>query len=153
MQEGFQPQNENSENDRFLHDAEYVVNSMWNKAMNVNDLPLSVDLSYQAWLEDFERRKSDFARVLFKSARESAGEDKLRSSQALKRLMELLNNSDRQVLLKELLTTQEAVDELVRQSEQQVESKQTKPERIKGKVKKSIDRFLRRNGDFDDNLK
>ena len=41
----------------------------------------------------------------------------------------------------------------MRQSERQGESKQTKPERIKGKVRKSIDRFLRRNDDFDDDLK
>ena len=153
MKEGLESSNENIENDHLLRDAEYVINAMWDKAMDVNDLPLSVDPSYQVWLEDLERRKSDFARVLFKNAREAVGEEKLRSSRTLKRLMKLFNDTDRKELLRELLTTQEAIEELARQSEQQVESKQTKPERVKGKIKKAVDRFLRRDGDFDDDLK
>ena len=71
MKEGFLQPNENQENERLLSDAEWVINSMWKKAMDINDLPLSVDSSYQAWTEDLKRRKNDFARVLFKDARES----------------------------------------------------------------------------------
>ncbi len=118
--------NSEIENKNLLRDAEYVINSIWKKAMDVDDLPLSVDSSYQSWMEDLERRKSDFARVLFNKARESSGEEKLRSTQTLKHLTELLNNSERQSLLKELMTTQETVDELVYQAKEQIKSKQTK---------------------------
>lgn len=145
--------NESGDTQGLLRDADYVINVMWRKAMDVSDLPLSVDLSYQAWSEDLERRKSAFARVLFKSARESTGEKKLHSAQTLRRLLKLLNNTERQALLLELLTTEEAVDELANQSEKQVESKQTKPQRIKGRVRKAVDRLLRRDDDFDDDLK
>src|SRR3989338_11272465 len=100
------PKVENNEEKerRLLRDAEYVVNSMWKKAMDTGDLPLSVDLSYQTWLEDLEKRKSEFARILFKKAREETGEEKLRLAQTLKRLTELLGDSESKKLLKELLT-------------------------------------------------
>ncbi len=124
MKENFPSQDEKSENERLISDAEYVINSMWGKAMDVDDLPLSVDPSYQVWSEDLERRKSAFARALFNKARESAGEEKLRSAQTLKRLMELLNSVSRQEILKELMTTEEAVEELVNRAEQQVRQRQ-----------------------------
>ncbi|MBI2635058.1 MAG: hypothetical protein HYW79_00760 [Parcubacteria group bacterium] len=114
--------NEESEK-HLLSDAKRVINSMWKKAMDAGDLPLSVDPSYQVWLEDLEKRKSEFARVLFNKARESVGEDKLRSAQTLKHLMELLNNSERHELLKELMTTDEAIQKLIADAEQQVRSK------------------------------
>jgi hypothetical protein len=122
MKEKFPLESRNNENERILKDAEYVINAMWEKATDVNDLPLSVDLSYQVWSEDLERRKNDFARVLFNRARETAGEEKLRSAQTLKRLMKLLNDVSRQEILKELMTTEEAVEELVNRVEQQVRS-------------------------------
>ena len=153
MREGFPLQNENNKDARLLGDAKYVINAMWKKAMDVNDLPLSVDLSYQAWEGDLEARKHAFAIVLFNKAREATGEEKLRSARTLKRLMELLGNSSKQEVLKELMTTEEAVQELVRQAEQQVESKQTKPERLKTKFRKTVDRLLRRGDDFGDALK
>lgn len=123
MKENLPSQDENSENERLLRDAEYVVNAMWKKATEVDDLPLSVDPSYQAWSEDLESRKSAFARALFNKARESTGEDKLRSAQTLKHLMELLNDSERHELLKELMTTNEAIQKLVVDAEQQARSK------------------------------
>lgn len=153
MKEGFPQSNENQENEQLLRDAEYVINAMWEKAMDVNDLPLGVDLSYQAWSEDLERRKSDFARVLFNKARESAGEEKFRSARTLKILLKLLGDLDRQEILKELMTTDEAVQELVRSAEEQVGSEQTKPERVKGRIQKTIDRILMRDDDFDERLK
>lgn len=153
MREDFTSQDENSENKHLLRDAEYVINAMWRKAMDVNDLPLSVDPSYQVWLEDLEGRKSVFARALFNKARESTGEDKLRSAETLKRLMKLLNNSERQELLKELMTTDEAVQKLVVDAEQEVRSKQTPAVRVKSKFRKTVDRLLHRDEDFDERLK
>lgn len=153
MKEGSPQSSENQENEQLLRDAEYVIKAMWKKAMDVNDLPLSVDSSYQAWSEDLERRKNDFARVLFNKARESSGEEKFRSARTLKLLIKLLGNQDRREVLKELMTTNEAVQELVRSAEEQVTSKQTKPERIKGKFRKTIDRILMRDDDFDEGLK
>ncbi|MBI2446305.1 MAG: hypothetical protein HYV51_00605 [Parcubacteria group bacterium] len=123
MKENFPSQDEESENENLIADAEHVVNSMWEKAMDVDNLPLSVDPSYQIWSEDLERRKSAFARVLFNKARESVGENKLHSAQTLKHLMELLNNSERHELLKELMTTDEAIQKLVVDAEQQIKSK------------------------------
>lgn len=123
MKEEFTSLDEKDENERLLRDAEYIVNKMWGKAMDVDDLPLSVDPSYQAWSEDLERRKSPFARALFNKARESTGENKLRSAQTLKHLMELLNDSERRELLKELMTTSEAVQKLVEDAERQARSK------------------------------
>lgn len=153
MKEGFPQPNENQENEQLLHDAEYVINAMWKKAMDVNDLPLSVDPSYQAWSEDLERRKNDFARALFSKARESTGEEKFRSARTLKLLLKLLGNFERQEILKELMTTDETVQELVRSAEEQITAKQAKPERIKGKIRKTIDRILMRDDDFDNRLK
>lgn len=153
MREGFPQPNDNQENERLLSDAEYVINSMWKKAMDVNDLPLSVDSSYQAWSEDLEKRKNDFARVLFEKARASSGEEKFRAARTLKLLVKLLGGSVSQAILKELMTTSEAVQELVRNAEEQVSSKQTKPERVKGKIRKTIDRILMRDDDFDERLK
>ncbi len=153
MKEGFEQPNEQQEDERLLSDAEWVIHSMWNKAMDVNDLPLSVDLSYQAWTEDLERRKNDFARVLFNKARESVGEEKFRSARTLKLLLKLLGDSDRQEILKELMTTDETVQELVRSAEEQVGLKQTKPERVKGRIQKTIDRILMRDDDFDERMK
>ena len=104
MKEDSPLENKNNKNERLLKDAEYVINAMWKKAIDVNDLPLSVDSSYQAWSEDLERRKNDFARVLFNKAREAVGEGKLHSAQTLKKLIELLNSTSRQEILKELMT-------------------------------------------------
>mgnify|MGYP001559055733 CR=1 FL=1 len=153
MKEGFPQSNESQENEQLLRDAEHVINAMWNKAMDVNDLPLSVDLSYQAWSEDLERRKNDFARVLFNKARESAGEEKFRSARTLKLLFKLLGDSDRQEILKELMTTDETVQELVQSAEEQGGLEQAKPEHIKGKVRKAIDPILMRDDDFHKRLK
>ena len=153
MKENFPSQNENNEDERLLKDAEYVINSMWEKTTEIDDLPLDVDLSYQAWRESLENHKSDFARVLFKRARETTGEDKFRSARTLKRLMKLFDNVERQNLLSELMTTEEAVQELIRQAEEQIRPKQTKSERIKSKFRKTVDRLLLRDDDFDDNLK
>lgn len=147
MKEGFPQTNENQENERLLSDAEYVINSMWKKVMDADDLPLSADLSYQAWSEDLERRKNDFARILFNTARKSSGEEKFRAARTLKLLLKLLGDSARQEILKELMTTSETVQELVKNAEEQVSSKQTKPERIKGKVRRVIDRILLRDDD------
>lgn len=153
MKERFEQFDVQQEDEQLAHDAEWVIHSMWKKAMDVNDLPLSVDASYQAWSEDLDRRKSDFARVLFKKARESSGEEKFRSAQTLKLLLKLIGDSDKQKILKELMTTNEAVQELVRGAEEHIRSKQTKPERIKSKMRKTIDRILMRDDDFDERMK
>ena len=144
------PKVENNEEKerRLLRDAEYVVNSMWKKAMDTGDLPLSVDLSYQTWLEDLEKRKSEFARILFKKAREETGEEKLRLAQTLKRLTELLGDSESKKLLKELLTNKKAVEELVNRAEEEIILAQTRPEQIKSKFKKKIGRLSSSNDDF-----
>ena len=144
------PKVENNEEKerRLLRDAEYVVNSMWKKAMDTGDLPLSVDLSYQTWLEDLEKRKSEFARILFKKAREETGEEKLRLAQTLKRLTELLGDSESKKLLKELLTNKKAVEELVNRAEEEIILAQTRPEQIKSKLKKKIGRLSSSNDDF-----
>ncbi len=122
MKENLPSQEEKNNKEHLLREAEHVVNSIWKKATDIEDLPLSVDPSYQVWTEDLERRKSDFARVLFDKARESSGEEKLHSAQTLERLMKLLNTSERQELLKELMTTEETIQELVHEAEQQVKS-------------------------------
>ena len=144
------PKVENNEEKerRLLRDAEYVVNSMWKKAMDTGDLPLSVDLSYQTWLEDLEKRKSEFVRILFKKAREETGEEKLRLAQTLKRLIELLGDSESKKLLKELLTNKEAIEELVNRAEEEIILAQTRPEQIKSKFKKKIGRLSSSNDDF-----
>lgn len=155
MKESFpsQSQYNEQENVGLLHDAEYVINAMWEKAMDVNDLPLSVDPSYQAWFEDFQKRKSVFAKVLFDNARKEAGEEKFRSAQTLKRLLKLLNAKDQEEVLHELMTTREAVQELARGAEEQVLAGKSATERMKSKFRKTLDRFLRRDDDFDDDLK
>ena|SRR3989344_2329233 len=124
MKEESSLENENNENERILKDAKYLINAMWKKAIDVSDLPLSVDPSYQVWTEDLERRKNDFARVLFNRAREVVGEEKLHSAQTLQKLMKLLNSTSRQEILKELMTTEEALEELVNRAEQQIRLRQ-----------------------------
>lgn len=131
-------------------DAEYVVNAMWLTAMDKSGLPLSADLSFQAWSEDLKRRKSDFARALFDKAREGIGEEKLRASQTLWRLTRLLNDSERQMLLSGLMTTQEAVNKLVRVAEEQEEPKKPASRSARNKLRKAIDRLLNRDDDFDE---
>lgn len=145
--------NENKKDEQLLRDAEYVINAMWRKAMDTDDLPLDTDLSYRAWSEDLERRKNNFARVLFNKARESDGEEKFRSARTLKLLMKLLGEPDKQEILKELMTTNEAVQELVQSAEKQVISEQTKIEQIKGKIEKIIKKILMQDDDFDKGLK
>lgn len=153
MKEGFSLPDNKQENSRLLHDAEYVINAMWEKVMDVSDFPLNADLSYQAWLEDFQKRKSVFAKVLFDNARKAAGEEKFRSAQTLRRLLKLLNNKEQQEVLNELMTTREAIQELARGAEEQVLVGKSTAERVKSKFQKTLDRFLRRDDDFDDDLK
>jgi hypothetical protein len=142
-----------AENRRLLSDAEYVINSMWEKSMDVSDLPLSIDSSYQAWGEDLENRKEDFARILFKKARDEHGKEKLRYAQTLKRLVILIGDSQSEALLKKLLTNKDAIFELYKQAEKEVSSEQPKTERAKGKIKRKIDRILGRDDDFGEHLK
>lgn len=147
MIEGPTGPGEGNDNENILRDAEYVINSMWRTAIDTSGLPLSIDLSFQAWSEGLERRKSEFARVLFNKAREVTGEGKLRAAQTLWRLTRLLNDSERRVLLSEILTTQEAVNELARVAEEQEESKKSPSRRAKNKLRKVVRRFLGRDDD------
>lgn len=153
MNEGLPYQDKNFEEEQILRDAEYVVNAMWEKAMDVSDLPLSVDLSYKAWSDDLEVRKKDFARVLFNKARESNGDENFFAAKTLNRLMKLLNKESQREILGELMTTLEAIKELVTTREQEIESIKTKKERIKSKFKKILDKVFLRDDDFDENIK
>ena len=87
MSEEFPKQEYENHEERILSDAEYVINALWKKVMDVDDLPLSVDPSYEVWSKDIEARKNDYARVLFKTAREKEGEVGFGAAKTLKRLI------------------------------------------------------------------
>ncbi len=137
---------------RLLGEADWVVNSMWEKAMDIDDLPLDWDSSYQAWEGDFAVRKHEFARALFDAARNSSGDDKLRAAVTLNRLLKLAGK-DKQAILGELMTTEEAVHGLMREGERAVAQEQSPIERAKAGIKKTIDKFLYRDDDFGSRLK
>lgn len=67
-----------SEDEQLLNQADYLINSLWEKAMDVDDLPLSVDPTYQVWADDLERHKGTYAKILFDKTRQASGTDKLR---------------------------------------------------------------------------
>lgn len=153
MQEYFPTQNKNQENEHLLKDAEYVINVLWEKATSMSDLVLSVDPSYRTGMEELKKRKNDFAKVLFTRARETNGEEKLYAAKTLQRLMKLIDDASRRNIFEELLTTDETVQELVRQAEQQTKPETTTLQRTKAKFQKTIDRLLGRDDDFNNDLK
>jgi hypothetical protein len=153
MIEKLSPLNEKQKNEELLQEADYVINALWKKVMDTDGLPLSVDSDYQVWIEDLQKRKESFARILFKNARESKGEEKLYFAKTLNRLINLLNVSEQQELFKKLMTTKEAIKKLVHDTEQEVANKQSKLDHFKDKIKKRIDRVLFKDDDFMDRLK
>jgi len=156
MQENFIPKNENTEtiNRRLLEQAMYVINSMWDKAVkDIDELPLDVDLSYQEWLKDLEKNKINYAKILFQNCKITTGEEKLDSAIALKRLLKLLSYEDGRIILNELFTTTEAIDEIINQAKPVAKKERTRLQNVIYAIQATVDKLLRRDDDYDKGLR
>ena len=96
-----------------LDDADYIVNGLWDKGNDLSELPEDQDMTALAWREDVFNRAEEFGRVLFDEARSSALSP-LEAAITLERMLELLPVERANEVLATLMTTREAVAELIR---------------------------------------
>jgi len=113
-EEVFHPFNETAEK------ALLEINRLWEIINDPEGLPLSVDPAYDWGVELLTENAFEYGRALFDMAKSSEGEERFRYARGLKRLLMVLRSEERGEVLKSLLTTNEAIEELVRKAQEEL---------------------------------
>lgn len=119
--------------ERALHDIDRMWEIVTDTDPATKGLPLSANEAYEYGKEILKNRAEDYARVLFTEARNSVSEERLRNAAALLKLLRLIPREQSERVLEKLLTTKEAIVELLKKGTEELPDKERK------KAKRNID--------------